>query len=767
MNQFYEMKGILRQFSVARTPQKNRVAKRRNMTLIEAVRTILVDSKLPTTFWAEVVNTACYVQNKVLVVKPRNKTRYEIFHGRTLTLSFMRPFGCLVTILNTIDHLGKFDGKADEGLVRIHQTDWLFDIDALTRTMNYEPLVAGTQSNDFADLKSSNDDGSKPSSDDGKKVDEDPRKENECNDQEKEDNVNRTNNVNIISSTINTAVQMELMMLKELCNTFERLMHEKFQMSSMGELTFFLGLQVKQTKDGIFISQDKYVAKILKKFRFTKIKTTSTPMETQKPLLKDEDGEEVDVYMYRFVQTFLDTQLDDLSTHKRIYIAPSPLKKIFRNMRRVGKGFSGRVTPLFPTMVHQLGEGLAILTDPQHIPTIIQPSSSRPQKTQKPRKPKERTPRLVRAATTAYNLEVEQDSGNITKTQSKETPNEPSSYGTDSGGGPRCQETMRDTTAQTRFESVFKHSNDSLLTRGNTLQSDEDRMKLDELMALRTTLQNKVLDLEKTKTTQHYEIASLKRRVKKLEKKNRSRTHRLKRLYKVGLTARVESSRDEEILGEDASKQERMIDDIDADEDITMVNDADNEMFDVDMLGGKSTTTTTIISQESKDKGKGIMIEEPVKPKKKDQIRLVEEAALKLQARVFRRVNTFEDIKTEFVKGKEKRTGEELIQENTMKQKVEDDKETAALKQLMEIIPDEEEVAIDAIPLAVKSSRIVDWKIHKEGKKSYYQIVRANEKSRFYADLHVGRKEVSSYTTYTFNDAGEKLQIDYESEMAY
>ncbi|GJZ09792.1 hypothetical protein Tco_0544075 [Tanacetum coccineum] len=72
--------------------------------------------------------------------------------------------------------------------------DWLFDIDALTRTMNYERIVAGTQSNGFADPKSSQDDGSKPSSDDGKKVDKDPREESECNDQEKEDNVNSTNN---------------------------------------------------------------------------------------------------------------------------------------------------------------------------------------------------------------------------------------------------------------------------------------------------------------------------------------------------------------------------------------------------------------------------------------------------------------------------------------------------------------------------------------------------------------------------------------------
>ncbi|GJY15665.1 putative ribonuclease H-like domain-containing protein [Tanacetum coccineum] len=80
---------------------------------------------------------------------------------------------------------------------------------------------------------------------------------------------------------------------------FEKMMHKKFQMSSMGELTFFLGLQVKQKEDRIFISQDKYVFKILKKFGFTGVKTASTPMETQKPLLKDKDGEEVDVHLYR------------------------------------------------------------------------------------------------------------------------------------------------------------------------------------------------------------------------------------------------------------------------------------------------------------------------------------------------------------------------------------------------------------------------------------------------------------------------------------
>nr|GEU59824.1 hypothetical protein [Tanacetum cinerariifolium] len=86
---------------------------------------------------------------------------------------------------------------------------------------------------------------------------------------------------------------------KELCKAFEKLMKDKFKMSSMGELTFFLGLQVKQKKDRIFISQDKYVAKILRKFRLTDVKSASTPTDTEKPLMKDPDGKDVDVRTYR------------------------------------------------------------------------------------------------------------------------------------------------------------------------------------------------------------------------------------------------------------------------------------------------------------------------------------------------------------------------------------------------------------------------------------------------------------------------------------
>nr|GEV65757.1 putative ribonuclease H-like domain-containing protein [Tanacetum cinerariifolium] len=117
LNQFCGMKGITREFSVPRTPQQNGIAERKNRTLIEAARTMLAYSLLPIPFWAEAVNTACYVQNRVLVTKPHNKTPYELLHGRTPSIGFMRPFGCPVTILNTLDSLGKFKGKVDEGFL--------------------------------------------------------------------------------------------------------------------------------------------------------------------------------------------------------------------------------------------------------------------------------------------------------------------------------------------------------------------------------------------------------------------------------------------------------------------------------------------------------------------------------------------------------------------------------------------------------------------------------------------------------------------------
>ncbi|GJZ08991.1 putative ribonuclease H-like domain-containing protein [Tanacetum coccineum] len=174
MNEFCEMEGIRREFSVARTSQQNGVAERKNRTLIEASRIMLADSKLPTTFWAEAVNTAYYVQNRVLVIKPHNKTPYELFLGRKPALSFMRPFGCPVTILNTLDHLGT-------------GPNWMFDIDTLTMSMNYQPVFTGNQTNGNVGAKSSE---YEIAVDAEKKSTEVPRKKNGVQNQAKEGDKN-------------------------------------------------------------------------------------------------------------------------------------------------------------------------------------------------------------------------------------------------------------------------------------------------------------------------------------------------------------------------------------------------------------------------------------------------------------------------------------------------------------------------------------------------------------------------------------------------
>ncbi|GJR13969.1 hypothetical protein Tco_0796621 [Tanacetum coccineum] len=361
----------------------------------------------------------------------------------------------------------------------------------------------------------------------------------------------------------------------------------------------------------------------------------------------------------RFMQVFLDNQLEGMTNHNRIYIALSHTKKVFANMKRQGKDFSGRVTPLFSPMIRP--------KKPKRKDTEIPQSSILVENVADEAVYKEMDDSLERATTIATGLDVEHDRGNISKTQSKATPNEPSSIRTSSGGGPRRQDTMGDTIAQTR-------------------------------------------------------------------------------LYKVGLFARIDSSDDEASLGdqEDASKQGRKIYDIDDNEEITLENVHDADMFGVHDIDGddvfveteepvvnaaitttqalaelKSTkpkavttaaiTTTTAVTRpkakgfviqeqepmastpitSSKDKGKGIMVKEPLKMKKKDQDKVETdyELAQRLQAEEQEEL-TIEENKTR-EESSSKRAGDELEQEPSKKQKVDDDKETKELKQCMEIISDD------------------------------------------------------------------------------
>nr|GEZ17699.1 hypothetical protein [Tanacetum cinerariifolium] len=237
---------------------------------------------------------------------------------------------------------------------------------------------------------------------------------------------------------------------------------------------------------------------------------------------------------------------------------------------------------------------------------------------------------LVRASTTTSSLEAEQDSGNINKTQSKATPNESSFQGTNSGGGPRCQEAMRDTTAQTRFESVSKHSNDSLLVRVNDAHDS----------AATTTISTEELTLAQA-------LEALKTSKPKVK----------------GIVIQEQEESDEEEVAIDAIR-----------------------------LAVKSPRIVDWkIHKEGKKRYYQIM-----------------RAAGKSQMYMFF---------GQMLKSFDREDLEDLYKLDAI---------------YADLHVDEEEVAIDAIRLAVKSPRIVDWKIHKEGKKRYYQIMRAAGKSQMY-----------------------------------
>ncbi|GJW39223.1 putative ribonuclease H-like domain-containing protein [Tanacetum coccineum] len=219
---FSRSKRIKREYSNARTLQQNGVAERKNRTIIEAARTMLADSFLPNTFWAEAVSTACYVLNRVLVTKSHNKTPYELIIGKIPIISYIRPFGCHVTILNTIDHLGKFEEKADEG----KGPTWLFDLDYLTDSMNYQPVIAENKANKIMGPIEANDSASAQdnyNAGNSKELEKLKRQEHEANDatkvlrnqsaqdikdlsfQEDAARTSSTNNINTASTPVNTA----------------------------------------------------------------------------------------------------------------------------------------------------------------------------------------------------------------------------------------------------------------------------------------------------------------------------------------------------------------------------------------------------------------------------------------------------------------------------------------------------------------------------------------------------------------------------------
>ncbi|GJR72891.1 putative ribonuclease H-like domain-containing protein [Tanacetum coccineum] len=616
MSEFYEKEGIKKEFSVARTPQQNGVAKRRNRTLIEAARTMLADSKLPTTFWAEVVNIACYMKNKVLVVKPHNKTSYELFRSRTPALSFMRPFGCHVTILNTLDYLGKFDGKSDEGFfvgysmnskafrvynIRTRKVEkklhirfledkpiiagdgpkWLFDIDVLTKSMNYVPVVAGTNSNDsvgtkesigvghfskdigssqdfilmplwkesslfYSSSKNASNDEPQPSGDAGNKDDEGVSKGNGIDDQERPEN--STQGVNTVGQSINTA-------------------------STNGNTN---NATLEATHADFFGDEAEV--------DISNITTTySVPSTPNTRIHKDHS---LDILIYGEGSTH------PVESHHTPTNAPSTSQPpISPTSRKTTRHEYVVPQPRSPTQTPIADEAASIGMDV----------------------------RYGGATTTVTGLKAGQGSGNIDK-----TPTMPQ---------------------------------DSPIPRVNTLGSDEGSMKLQELMVLCTTLLNKVESLETDlkQTNQIYGDAYTKliRKVKQLEKTVKFSQARRK--------ARIVVYDDEANL-EDSSKQGRKIAEIDQNPNISLVqHDAEiqgrhrhDTEFNFDFNAAKEVSTakenvstaepvsiagvavTTASVDVAKDKGKAKMDEsKTVQTKTKlqqEQERLGYEAAMRLQA---------------------------------------------------------------------------------------------------------------------------------------
>nr|GEX29828.1 hypothetical protein [Tanacetum cinerariifolium] len=545
----------------------NGVAERKNKTLIEAARTMLVNSKLPTTFWAEAVNPDCHVLNRALVIKPHNMTPYELIRRRPRLIDFMKPFRCHVTILNTRDSLGKFDGKADEGLfVKYSVVSQAVKKKELEQEYTLIHICTTDPLNSQGPKDSKVDAAKKATKVDESRVLDNGRQD---------DQVTKIYQMDVKSAFLYRKIEEEVYVCQppgfedpdfpDKVYKVEKALYGLHQAPKAWKSIIggcqFLGKRLiswqskKQTIVANFTTEAEYVAaaSCYRQFwTFAKVKIVNDDVRLEALV----DGKKVIVNEASIRR---DIRLDDaegtpclpnddifeelarigaktttcnefsstmasaiicLANNQKFNFSKYILENmVYANMKRVGTGFSGVITPLFKTMMVQAPKEVGdIPTDTEDIPILTQPSSSQAQRKHKLR-------RKQREETEVPHIE------------------------------PQAK------------ERVPTPSNDPL-------PSGEDRLQLNELMDICTKLSDRVLSLEQTKTNQEAKIKKLKKRVKKLKGKKNKRTHGLQRLYKVGLSSRLESSKDEEGLGaqEDASKQGRIAE-IDANEDLFLINE--------------------------------------------------------------------------------------------------------------------------------------------------------------------------------------------------
>nr|GEU90959.1 copia protein [Tanacetum cinerariifolium] len=370
--EFCGLKVIKREYSNARTPQQNGVSERKNRTLIKVARTMLADSFLPTTFWVEAVNTACYVLNRVLMTKPQNKTPYELLTGkfdgnsdswvlvgyslnskafRKIKLTNLQVQKKLTIVQNTgfktcekpvsrvkqvfleeLEKLKRQEKEANDAAESLRK-EATHDIqNASTSSTNLintpsTPLSTAGPLRAFNDGELSYPDPSKCDLPFGKKAigtkwvymnKKDERgvvvrnkaclvaqghRQNEGIDYDEVfAPVARIETIRIFLAFASYMGFIVYQIDVKSAFLYGTIDEEVYVSQPLGFIDPKFPNKVKQKEDGIFISQDKYVAEILKKFDFLSVKTASTPIETQKPLVKDEEGANVDIHLYRYLK---------------------------------------------------------------------------------------------------------------------------------------------------------------------------------------------------------------------------------------------------------------------------------------------------------------------------------------------------------------------------------------------------------------------------------------------------------------------------------
>nr|GEU53956.1 putative ribonuclease H-like domain-containing protein [Tanacetum cinerariifolium] len=363
---------------------------------------------------------------------------------------------------------------------------------------------------------------------------------------------------------------------KDLCKAFEKLIKDKFQMSSMGELTFFLGLQVKQKSDGIFISQDKYVAEILRKFGLTDGKSDSTPIDTEKPLLKDPDGEDVDVHTYKSMigsLMYLTSSRPDIMfavcACARFQVTPKAshlhaVKRIFRYLKskpHLGLWYP-KDSPL--NLVAYSDSDYAVVATLSTEVEYVAAASCCAQVL------------WIQNQLLDYGTSWNEFSSSMTSAViclSTAQVGDLSSHTTKFSSPSLTQKVFANMRRiGKRFSKV-----ETPLFEGIIVAQQADDVA-DEVAA-GVDVDDKVEALEQDKVAHVFEIIKLKQKVKKIERKNKLKVSRLRILRKVGTTQRVESSTDTIMDDhEDASKQGEIIANIDADEDVTLKDVADDKV---------------------------------------------------------------------------------------------------------------------------------------------------------------------------------------------